>query len=40
MEGPTTKETGMSNAAFQWIVVIELLVIIILLALPLRTRVR
>ena len=30
----------MSKDAFQWIVVIELLVIIILLALPLRTRVR
>lgn len=30
----------MSKDAFQWIVVIELLLIIILLALPLRTRVR
>ena len=30
----------MSHDAFQWIVVIELLIIIILLALPLRTRVR
>ena len=30
----------MSRDVFQWIVVIELLVIIILLALPLRTRVR
>lgn len=29
----------MTNDAFQWIVVIELLVIIILLALPLRRRV-
>jgi len=28
----------MSRDAFQWIVVIELLLIIILLALPLRTR--
>lgn len=30
----------MSNEAFHWIVVIQLLLIIILLALPLRTRVR
>lgn len=30
----------MSRDAFQWIVVIELLLIIILLALPLRGRVR
>lgn len=30
----------MSNEAFHWIVVIELVVVIILLALPLRTRVR
>jgi hypothetical protein len=30
----------MSNDAFHWIVVISLIVIIILLALPLRTRVR
>jgi hypothetical protein len=30
----------MSREVFQWIVVIELLVIIILLALPLRGRVR
>jgi hypothetical protein len=30
----------MSRDAFQWIVVSELLLIIILLALPLRTRVR
>jgi hypothetical protein len=30
----------MSNEAFHWIVVIQLLLVIILLALPLRTRVR
>lgn len=30
----------MTNETFQWIVIIELLVIIILLALPLRGRVR
>jgi hypothetical protein len=30
----------MSNEAFHWIVVLQLLLVIILLALPLRTRVR